>query len=1022
MRKFFTTTVLAAVAMCAPQSVGAVTLSISATPESGSTVESLSKIYVDTADPDYTDIDVLSQDLIYVNKDGAKFCDVTCDFNWTSYKLEVTLATQATEPGTYEVVFPEGAIELMNTDTGAELTGDASLTYIIAGAVSDPFKGLVTVTPAQGEVQSLTKIDLDLVESVVDKYEYFDIVTASKIKVLKDGVDFCGVNSSYFGDTGSTLTLKTPATEPGTYTVQMPEDAWLLQQINSFTSEAWDVTLTYTIPGGEQPVADSLPIKAVPASGTEVASLSVIMVDSNDTDYPDIDVLDGSLPYVNKDGAKFCDASAQFDWGTYQVKVTMATEATENGSYEVVFPEGCLSLTSDAGDEKGGSASLTYTVVAPAANPKMVTVPADGSTVTSLSTISIYPEDTATYAYMDILSMSEISVSKDGEYFCGVKAVETAQGYDLTLKQEVTESGVYTVLLPADSWELSKNDGETDTFDLLLTYNVDMPGAKYDIAFVPTRFNPNSADDEPVDLDLYDGKVETISVKIDGALYPVDNSTVSVVCTKNKYSVEAPVRADAPKSGFAGLPGTTTFYFDLDRAIVQDGTYTISIPKGILGDADYKADNETGHANKAFVMDIEFTGGEPKPEPTVAYDLGYNSTQPGEGVVDISMVAMEVINLRIGKDYNIKSGATFSFVNSADTYSYSGTIREGYIAGNDRVLLLTVTEPSVNGTYMLTIPRGTFGDAEWLADPETGHTNPELRIYYRIINGQGTKATFDVPVDSTTPGEGDTVDISEDSFAQVKFTAVGNYDFVPGGALILTCTEAEYSSLAMIEDASYADGATTFIASIQEPVTTNGIYTLTIPEGVFGTFDYSIDCSVGNGNVTKTVNFTVTGGIGQKEPTVFDLQPTSVTPSDGSDVVLADGLDHFVFVFAEDVTAINNARATLRCSEANYYDTSYFQPDATAGTYTLTYLTKPSKEGTYTLTVPEGFFIDAAEAHANPELTYTYQLKTTGLQSVFGDATETGIYTIDGVKVSDTAEKLPAGIYVVKGKKVIVNK
>lgn len=126
---------------------------------------------------------------------------------------------------------------------------------------------------------------------------------------------------------------------------------------------------------------------------------------------------------------------------------------------------------------------------------------------------------------------------------------------------EVTESGEYVIHLPKDSWEMYKVDEaaetyESQSFDLDLTYTVDLPGAKYTVEILPTKFVPNSLDGEAVNLaDSYDGKLTEIRFDVNGSMYLNPDSeatTATVACRKNKYSVSVPLPCRRAQEGCWG--------------------------------------------------------------------------------------------------------------------------------------------------------------------------------------------------------------------------------------------------------------------------------------------------------------------------------------------------------------------------------------------------------------------------------------------------------------------------------------
>ena len=94
-----------------------------------------------------------------------------------------------------------------------------------------------------------------------------------------------------------------------------------------------------------------------------------------------------------------------------------------------------------------------------------------------------------------------------------------------------------------------------------------------------------------------------------------------------------------------------------------------------------------------------------------------------------------------------------------------------------------------------------------------------------------------------------------------------------------------------------------------------------------------------------------------------------------------------------------------------------------------------TEEGTYTLVIPEGTFVyndDASFSNVNAAFEAVYTIgessenSEAGISNITVDGTETyDVYTISGMRVMSAADKgsidsLPAGIYIINGKKAIV--
>ena len=772
--------------------------------------------------------------------------------------------------------------------------------------------------------------------------------------------------------------------------------------------------------------AQSRTVTANPPTESTVSELSVITLTSDDPDYPLIEINTASAVTVTRDETIDCGGVTVDNYAD-PITLTLKNPQTEPGTYYIQIPRDALDFFSEDYSDmvNGMDVILVYTIDG-TSTPTTYTVnstPESGSTLTEpFSSVEISSGEPQ-FPDIDILSTSSITVTRDGSDFCGVTKADTADGVRLTLKEAITESGEYVIHLPKDSWEMYMSTDDTydsRSFDLDLTYIVDLPGVKYNIEILPTRITPNS-ETEPVDLaGSYDGSLTEIRFQVNGQLYlnpDAEATKASLVCKKNKYDVSKALRADEPKSSFGGY--RTTFYLDLDPALVQDGTYTLTIPRGAFGDSEFKENQELGSANREFTLDIEFTGGEPAPEPTVVYDLGIKGTKPAEGIVDMSGFTWEVTQISVPIEYKQREGAEVTLSNEVTGYSQTGELRNGMSMGNTNTMLSTNgKEPNKNGTYILTIPAGSFGDEEWLADPETGHTNPEIKVYYRVTGAEGTDAALDLTLLSAVPAENGTADISDEPLS-ISFTAAGELSYYPNSKIQVYCDGAEYDGTAVITGATTEDGNTTFTTTLSEPILVNGTYTVAMPEGIFGDLDYVKDCSTGHGNEVIVYTFEVTGGQGQKEPTQYDLMPT-VTPADNSEVLPGD-LDVITFVFPTGTrTTSDTARASMSCPEANYFDTAMFIRSDVDGTYLLKYGSKPKRDGVYTIKVVQGTFADADDEHENPEFTLTYTFKTSGIDSILTDEeAAAGIYDLNGVYVGDSTENLPVGVYVVKGRKVV---
>lgn len=113
-----------------------------------------------------------------------------------------------------------------------------------------------------------------------------------------------------------------------------------------------------------------------------------------------------------------------------------------------------------------------------------------------------------------------------------------------------------------------------------------------------------------------------------------------------------------------------------------------------------------------------------KHKPTTVYDYNPTGITPEEGAV----TTLSSFELNFASLPNIVK-------NTATVRESAGTVYNATIsAGEGNVLNVDIDDESisVDGSYTLTIPSGSIGDAEYAKDQSKGHCNPELTYSYTI--------------------------------------------------------------------------------------------------------------------------------------------------------------------------------------------------------------------------------------------------------------------------------------------------
>ena len=217
-----------------------------------------------------------------------------------------------------------------------------------------------------------------------------------------------------------------------------------------------------------------------------------------------------------------------------------------------------------------------------------------------------------------------------------------------------------------------------------------------------------------------------------------------------------------------------------------------------------------------------------------------------------------------------------------------------------------------------------------------------------------------------------------------------------------------------------------------DPITASGKYTLIIPKWYFALGEEM------EGTTTKVTTFSYFVENNQSSGAAFDLTPVSVTPADGATVT---EISEVVLTF-DDITFYpmsgDAPTATLvkidGDAELVYVSEPVTENDWNFPTiYTFSFATPITENGTYKFTVAKGAFCDETydmemgeAGHACPELVYTFIIGTgSGVEAVATEAVIDNVYSVDGKVVLRNAsaadvKALPAGLYIVNGKKFVV--
>lgn len=452
---------------------------------------------------------------------------------------------------------------------------------------------IYTVNPAPGEVK-----ELETIEIIGDsRYLELESLSMGDLGVMKDGKFFSGIRYSALGSAPKlTITLKNPATEPGTYTLTIPKDSFLAYSDDYATETMNDeVTLTYTI---KRVVTDTgLDFTTVPAEGETIESLSKVTLNANPDLYSSISRTATEVLFnVLKDGRQFTTASCGGSGLSWEF--TLETPATEAGEYTLEIPGGSFSATKK-GHSSPYNVTDTYSL-------KFKVVPPAGDVVYDL----------------------EVYGTKPGE----------GNELDLSLSN----------------------------FDVFI------------YSSHPTFYaDPDKEWVKPA----HDAKVKIVAN---------DGSWEGEADLKYSFQYQMWAQFKSPK---------------------YDGEYTMTIPSGSYGDADWQKDATKGHANKEYTCTFKIVGlGTPG---GVVFNLEPDEITPTREIAN----DLSVITVRFPKGTKVKEGTTGTLSSTVVMYTVSTPVVE---IGDGLFELRFEPAPSEPAVYSFIIEKGAFGDEEYMADNTKG--------------------------------------------------------------------------------------------------------------------------------------------------------------------------------------------------------------------------------------------------------------------------------------------------------------
>lgn len=454
---------------------------------------------------------------------------------------------------------------------------------------------------------------------------------------------------------------------------------------------------------------------------------------------------------------------------------------------------------------------------------------------------------------------------------------------------------------------------------------------------------------------------------------------------------------------------------------VKSGTYTVELRVGgvKLVWADGTKTNCTSQTWTYTVDNGTGDGGDE--DDSVKYDIEISGLQPKLNPIDIANKTLETLQIIVNcPDVRPVDGAMVTIEGPGYSCTASLLYSMG-VGGTSTWLKASFNEPEYNGNYTLTIPGESMGNPAWFEDHEKGRTNDEIVYEFEVIGGKDpSEITKDTSLGITYSPALNTK-LSE--IEEITMTFSEDVLFDENVTVKAYCIN-DFSAIAYqpYGTASFERLAPNKVKVIFENGLNNkGSYKLNIPEATFYTAEFTEDPLKGKCNA-------------EQNP-IWMLLPPSATPVDVESTVPASNskVSHFpvgyqVIVNTSDNEAVASMSFTL---------TQYESDNDTAAPKTL--LTEETTEKN-----DEGAICWTSKEEVIFAKKYYYELSYTlmnadddtiadgmiefdgddyvGLNELIEQGTENVIFSIQGIRINNSADHLPAGLYIINGKKVAVKR
>ena len=700
--------------------------------------------------------------------------------------------------------------------------------------------GRYSVSPTSGStIKSISSITLQFLEKTTSTANTQILENAVVDDATGNGVG--NVRVSADGKGGATLTMQTPITKDGNYTITIPAETFIFDiSWEPYYVDANDeIKLHYTVKssgGGSEEGQGDGPITMIPAKGATVQSFSSFTLMFNEASEVTFNSNAFEDSYVNvySDGM-FCSAFYKNVFNnnggktvTGSLSASYAAVLTEAGSYTFTIPAGVYTIDGTPSEE----IVFAFTIDPNAeeqVKPDVIysTNPTNKEKVESFSTLTVSfngPEatisnynDTFAVNVTDVVGTTiakAFSVRKNSANSYTISFTADAAKRDYFTNGQLTKPGVYKALLPKG----------------LFTHTFDGFDDKDPSEAIEVEFTIPGSGDEPLPY---------VNAEIGYTINPASGSTITDE-TKNTFTItfDAPVTLDMDETYLTSGSQIIEFV----NVSSNGNAYTFTFPSAWLTSVEYRSkviDAQIAANDAASGHRVLGNAGEGENSLiTVHYDVNIG----GEPTLDLTPVLTPATGSSVETLTTVEvryNGPAGFAINEEDDASWvtltdaagTTTIDADMIEiTNGGFAISFVGVPA--GTYTMVVPEGLFR----YQAVSGGEFLPlaEVRATYTVTKGE------ELPVVSAqftaTPADGSTVA----ACASICFAYAGSVDLAEASSTVApVLTDAAGQEVALSQCELVIDEAAETCSLVATPAATlaDGVYTFAVPERYLMSYD-----------------------------------------------------------------------------------------------------------------------------------------------------------------------------------------